>query len=124
MIDEKKTAGTQAQGNSAGSQPLPGWRAHPGLVWDEADDEFAEITTDSSRILIGTARDYASGALNYFDWTAATEYHVPLIRWSPATAGTDPIFWPTPGFILHVRYVCAAGGTPQLDLTISGVFEE
>jgi len=94
------------------------------LSWDEADDEFAEIVSDSSRLLLGAARDYSNGPLNYFDLTAATEYHCPIIRWSPLTAATDAIFWPLPGFVLHVRYVDANAGTPQLDLTINGVFEE
>jgi hypothetical protein len=94
------------------------------LAWDSADKEFAEVTTDSVRLLLGTARDYVNKTINYFDWTAATEYHCPLIRWPQQTTTTDAMFWPTPGFIIHVRYVDANGGTPQLDMTVTGVFEE
>jgi len=94
------------------------------LVWDEADKGFAEIVSDTVYVIPGSARDYTGSTTTYFNWTAATEYHIPLIRWPQSSTTTNAFFWPTAGFVIHVRYVDASGGTPLYDLGISGVFEE
>jgi hypothetical protein len=95
------------------------------LVWDGADQEFAEIVYDSTCLQFGTRQDYISANKSYLDWTSGQEYHCPLLTWSPyISTTTDAIYWPVCGFVLHIRFVDASGGSMTYALTISGVFEE
>jgi len=94
------------------------------LVWDEAEDEFAEIVSDIQYLKIDGPLDYVNASSLYFDWDSGVEYHVPLIPWPYGTSTVDAIYWPCAGFVVHVRFVDVTGGSLTYKLTISGVFEE
>lgn len=95
------------------------------LVWDASDEAFAEITSDICFVNFGEDGDYvASDSTNYLDWDDATEYSTVLNRWNPVKTDSVAWFWPTPGFVIHVRYVCADGGSLTYDMSIQGVFDE
>jgi len=93
------------------------------LVWDAKDEVFVSIPQDIHYLRF-SGNDYAHTDSLYLDWTSAKEYTNVFNTWAGDIGAAENAIFPYPGFVLHVRFVDAGGGSLTWDLTVNGVFED
>ena len=79
------------------------------LIWDPLDNEYAEVTVDSTFLVFDTPEIYSASSVDHNDWTTAVEY----------SATVSGLLWPCAGFVIHVYQKAETAQVTTLSVWIS-----